>query len=238
MDRNTTLIRLARPHVPQALWKVIVSLYYVFLNAYFRHIGRPRRPGETSKAKQRRIAESFFTTYCCGEGLDVGYGGDLLAENCKGRDAEFGDAQCLKDIADGAFDFVYSSHTLEHIEEPDAALREWGRVVKAGGFLILYVPHRDLYEKKKTLPSRWNNTHKHFFLPEEDEAPDTIGLAPLLKRALPDFEIVYVKECAQNHTVTDPQRHSDGEYSIELVARKGLSQYSEQSPSLSCGPGL
>ena len=44
--------------------------------------------------------------------------------------------------------------------------------------------HKDLYEKKKTLPSRFSLDHKHYFKIENDEAPDTIGILPLLKRNL------------------------------------------------------
>ncbi len=67
--------------------------------------------------------------------------------------------------------------------------------------MILYLPHRNLYEKKKTLPSRWNLDHKHFFLIDKDEEPDTIGIIPMIQRSLSDFEIVYAKECSEGHTI-------------------------------------
>jgi len=77
-----------------------------------------------------------------------------------------------------------------------------------------------LYEKKKTLPSRFNHDHRHFFLIDRDEVPDTIGMIPLIERTLKDFEIVYAKECSEGHTITDPELHSEGEFSIEVVVRK------------------
>jgi len=186
----------------------------------YRLWGRPERPGETSKAQLRRTREAFFERYCNGRGLDVGYGGDLLTTDCRGWDIEHGDAQYLKGIGDSEFDFVYSSHTLEHMSEPAIALRNWWHVLKRGGYLILYLPHRELYEKKKTLPSRWNLDHKHFFLLDKDEEPDTIGIIPMIQRSLSDFEIIYAKECSEGHTITDPEIHSDGEYSIEVVVKK------------------
>jgi SAM-dependent methyltransferase len=118
------------------------------------------------------------------------------------------------------FDFVHSSHTLEHMINPEISLRNWWRVLKRGGYLILYVPHRNLYEKKTTLPSRWNTDHKHFFLLDKDEEPCTIGIVPLIKRSISEFEIVYAKECSEGHTITNPQIHSNGEYSIEVVVKK------------------
>jgi hypothetical protein len=94
--------------------------------------------------------------------------------------------------------------------------------LRPGGYLILYVPHRDLYEKRTALPSIWNGDHKFFILPFEDDLPYTLGLAELVSGALPDAIIEYVIECSDGHTVDDPLEHSDGEYSIEIVARKPL----------------
>lgn len=213
MDRNITMKKYLKSVIPEKTWESIRIVYY-------RMGGRSKRYGETSKASKRRIKEGFFEAYCNGRGLDIGFGGDLLTPGCMGWDFENGDAQSLQRIAESTFDFVYSSHTLEHLSQPGIALKNWWRVLKSGGYLLLYVPHRDLYEKRKTLPSRWNPNHKHFFLPHNDEAPDTIGLIALIERSLSNFEIIYVKECDEGHTIHDPEIHSDGEYSIELVVRK------------------
>ena len=43
-----------------------------------------------------------------------------------------------------SFDCVFSCHLLQHIEDYKLALREWWRVVKPGGYLCLYLPHKDL----------------------------------------------------------------------------------------------
>jgi SAM-dependent methyltransferase len=163
------------------------------------------------------MEEGFFDRLCQGRGLDIGHGGDLLCENCVGYDLEDGDAGALDNISDGTFDFVYASHVLEHIPDPARALRNWLRVVKPNGYLIIVVPHRDLYEKRDRLPSRWNPDHKHFFLPETDEAPDSIGLRQLIREAIPEAQLIYLKVRDQGHTISDPDVHSDGEYSIEAV---------------------
>jgi len=49
----------------------------------------------------------------------------------------------LKSVASESYDFVLSSHTLEHVANPLRALREWFRVLKEGGVLVLVVPHKD-----------------------------------------------------------------------------------------------
>ncbi len=201
-------------------WQTLRSAYYSVIAIKIRLFGRPPLFAETTKAKPRRIADGFYDKFCAGKGLDVGHGGDKIMPDADGWDFEDGDAQYLRGVPDEKYDFVYSSHTLEHMVDAAIALKNWWRVVKPNGFLLMYIPHRDLYEKKKTLPSLWNLDHKHFFLVDHDEPPDTKGIVPLVQKSLSECEIVYVKECTAGHTVTDPAKPSDGEYSIEVVLRK------------------
>ena len=53
------------------------------------------------------------------------------------------EATDLTGIADGAYDFLCSSHTLEHVANPLNALAEWQRVLRPGGTLVLILPHKD-----------------------------------------------------------------------------------------------
>lgn len=208
-------------NVKRILRKIVPMPVYLFVRPfYFQIFGRSYKPLETTKAKPRREREGFFEKYCQGRGLDIGFGGDPIIPDCQGFDFEHGNAQYIKKIKDNSFDFVYSSHTLEHMSDPAIALKNWWRVLKPCGYLILYIPDRDLYEKKKTLPSKWNPDHKCCFLLNKDEAPDTIGIIPFIKKNLADSEIIYAKECSEGHTITNPDIHSDGEYSIEVVIKK------------------
>jgi len=209
-----------RKVLPMSIWKILRVLKKYWLIIKYRTIGRPLNLAETSKAKNRRLKENFFDLYCKGKGLDVGFGGDLITNEAEGFDFEHGDAQYLRGKKDNTYDFVYSSHTIEHLPDPSIAIKNWFRVVKPGGYLIIYLPHRDLYEKKKTLPSRFNPNHFNFFLLDKDEEPNTIGIVPLIERSVKNFELIYAKECSEGHTITDPMIHSDGEYSIEVVIRK------------------
>lgn len=176
--------------------------------------------GETTKSFARRMRENFFDKYCNGEGLDVGYGGDIIKPDCSGWDLRNGDAQYLAGIADESFDYVYSSHCLEHMYDVRVALKNWFRVVRKGGYLLLAIPHRDLYEKKKQFPSRWNSDHKHMFLIGRAEPPDTLDIVEEIRESLKNYDIKYVKTCDEGHTITDPLKHSDGEYQIEIVIQK------------------
>ncbi len=183
-------------------------------------LGRKKSIGETTKSRARREREGFFDKYCQGFGLDIGYGGDPILPGVRGWDFEHGDAQLLRGLEDASFDFVYSSHLLEHLPDCELSLQNWWQVLKPGGYLLLYLPHRDLYEKKKQLPSRFNHDHEHFFMPEEDEAPDTIGIRPLLERSLSNMDIIYVKACDEGYINRGDELPSEGEFSIEAVVRK------------------
>lgn len=115
--------------------------------------------------------------YLGASGLDIGCGPHKLFPHFigldSGKDTELfgiamkpdivGDCTRIPLFADGAFNTVFSSHTLEHIEDWRAALLEWWRLVSPGGYLILYLPHRDLYPNIGQPGA--NPDHKHDFAP-------------------------------------------------------------------------
>lgn len=53
------------------------------------------------------------------------------------------EAAAMGCLASGAYDFVLSSHVLEHTANPILALSEWIRLLKDQGTLVLLLPHKD-----------------------------------------------------------------------------------------------
>jgi SAM-dependent methyltransferase len=53
------------------------------------------------------------------------------------------EASDLRGIPDAAYDFLLSSHCIEHLANPIQGLKEWIRVLKQEGLLVLLVPHKD-----------------------------------------------------------------------------------------------
>jgi SAM-dependent methyltransferase len=51
------------------------------------------------------------------------------------------EASNLESIETGSYDFLLSSHVIEHLANPLRGLHEWLRVLKASGYLILILPH-------------------------------------------------------------------------------------------------
>jgi Methylase involved in ubiquinone/menaquinone biosynthesis len=43
----------------------------------------------------------------------------------------------------GVWDFVISSHVIEHFYDPIKTIKEWLRVVKPGGYVFMIVPHKE-----------------------------------------------------------------------------------------------
>lgn len=52
------------------------------------------------------------------------------------------DGQYLRNVPDGALDFVLNSHVLEHCENPLQTLKDWLRVLKVGGCLVMAIPEK------------------------------------------------------------------------------------------------
>jgi len=111
------------------------------------------------KEESRKIVWEV-APYLRGRGLDIGAGDFKVLPHVISVDnmshAKFGfrskpdivcDASVLDVFAGQSMDFVYSSHTLEHIEDYTTAIKEWWRIVKQGGYLILYLPDEDEYPK-------------------------------------------------------------------------------------------
>ena len=72
---------------------------------------------------------------------DLRDGGEFKFESSKPPGRQFlREATCLTHLPDAAYDFILSSHCLEHVANPLAALREWGRVTRDGGHLLLILP--------------------------------------------------------------------------------------------------
>lgn len=187
---------------------------------------------ETSKAKPRLIANGFYDKHIVGKKvIDVGVGrldthdgADPICEWAEMHDKDICDATTMEVYEDESFDTIYVSHLLEHLSDPITAIKNWLRICKKGGIVFISVPHRDLYERKKTLPSKWNEDHKYFYLPNRSEPPCTFNLTEIIKQIGNDdkngvigFSINTI-DTSTNHD--KPEEHANGEFSIEVIIYK------------------
>lgn len=170
------------------------------------------------------MKEGFFLKYIQNVVIDIGCGDNPVSDECVKYDTALGntDATYMEGLCDCVFDTVYSYHCLEHLEHPELALKNWYRLVKPGGWLIIGVPHRDYYEKRKLLPSLFNPDHKTFWLPIWDEPPDTRGLLQLFLNVLGNSFCLHSLRVLDDGYIDDkrPNTHPVGEYTIEIIVRR------------------
>lgn len=145
---------------------------------------------ETSKTKQ--IWGTLEKTILAGRGIDIGCGPDPVAPDVRRFDWTDGDANRIADFVHEQFDYVFSSHCLEHMHDPKKALLQWWALVRPGGHLLFIVPDEDLYEQG-VFPSRFNPDHKATFTitKEQSWSPVSINVRDLA-HALPDGEVIRV----------------------------------------------
>jgi SAM-dependent methyltransferase len=159
---------------------------------------------ESSKSIFHKIKDSRYATrYITGKGIDIGSGNDSLSlyseffplmSECRSWDLEDGDAQMMASVPDEHFDFVHSSHCLEHMYDPHEAIHNWLRILKPGGYLICLVPDEDLYEQG-VFPSTFNPDHKHTFTiyKKKSWSASSISLFTLLSEVKYDTSTIKIE---------------------------------------------
>ena len=191
---------------------------------------------ELSKAVIRWQHDARFATrYFVGEGIDIGCGTDLLdtykdlfprMTGCHPWDVIWGDgdAGLMEGVKDEAYDFVVSSHCLEHVTSPLEALKNWVRIVKPGGHVVIIVPDEDLYEQG-VFPSTNNSDHKFTFTLHKATrswSSHSRNLLPMLMQ-LEDAELLKAEKLDGTHRYSQPrwdQTLSIGSSAIEIILRK------------------
>lgn len=192
---------------------------------------------ETSKAHERRAKAPLFQEAFLGHGIDIGGGNDPLKPtkefpNMLGVelfDVRHGDANfILKHKEPESFNFVYSSQTLEHMDNPFGAIYDWWKLVMPGGHMVITVPDETLYEQ--AWPHRWNSGHRTTWRLDSTVAPNSWGPGAItlreLCRSLPNSKLLlcelvdanYDYELAKREIVD--QTMLSAEAFLEVIVKK------------------
>lgn len=139
----------------------------------------------------------------------------------------FCDGSDLVSVKDSAYDFVLSSHNLEHFANPVKALKEWKRVVHPLGALVLVLPYYKWTFDHRRQPTSVEHmmedyhrnvgeddlTHLPEILEKHDLSMDPGGCSPkqFQKRSLDNFS----NRCLHHHVF-------DEKNSRELLQRTGF----------------
>ena len=183
----------------------------------------------------RRMHEpNFSNRYFVGYGLDIGGGPDPLGlyielfprmRGVKTWDKDDGDAQTLEGIKEAEFDFIHSSHCLEHLNDPAGGLKNWFHALKPDGHLIITVPDEDMYEQGQ-FPSTWNGDHKFTFtiLKSSSWSPTSINVLDLITTLGTESELIKLHKLDESFRYTLPRFDQTltpiGECGIEIILRK------------------
>ena len=145
---------------------------------------------ETTKTK--RLLSEFEASILKGKGIDIGCGPDPVRPDALAFDWAQGDASDIRKYIQGEFDYVYSSHCLEHMAEPRKVILDWWSLVRPGGYLFLVVPDEDLYEQG-VFPSRFNSDHKATFTIAKAKSWSPVSVNLLdLAQSLPGGKLVRI----------------------------------------------
>ncbi len=170
------------------------------------------KPAVSKAVSETSKCRDSLARFCVGDGLDVGFGGDPITPNAIAMDLPrryanyssfpqhlHGEANNLHWFRDNSLDFVYSSHVLEDFDDTAGVLKEWFRVIRPGGYLVLYLPDEQAYRehcRKQGKPPNAHHIHEHFSLD-------------------------YVKSCLPSEGASiEHEQFPVGVYSFELVVRK------------------
>jgi len=154
--------------------------------------------------------------YCRGQGLDLGCGFSKIRIDAIGIDINNSaadmncDAQLLEQYPKNCFNYIFSSHLLEEIDNTEATLREWLRVIKPNGNIVLYQADKNLYYPIGH--PLCNNKHKHHFSWEDLwEIFKRIGGVKLVHHGLHTENKEWSFELVVKKTVDDKEMPMTGE---------------------------
>ena len=187
---------------------------------------------ELTKSIVRRMHDPAFHRYFSGIGIDIGGGPDPLGQYvhlfptmiiCDTWDKNHGDAQYMQGMSDDRYQFVHSSHTLEHMDNPAIAIVNWIRILRPGGHLICVVPDETMYEHLQW-PSVYNGDHKYSFrIAGSSTMPKSIKLVEFLDALTLRIDVLSIKllhETFNAHIGGDQTLGPIAECAIEFVLLK------------------
>jgi SAM-dependent methyltransferase len=120
-------------------------------------------PALQTNGNAARFALPFAKELLQGNGLDIGcnnpkwaYPGSIMI------DLMIDDEWDAYNLPQGDYDYIFSSHCLEHLTDWVGALDYWGEHLKEGGVMFLYLP-----DYSQTYWRPWNNRkHLNIITPE------------------------------------------------------------------------
>lgn len=149
-----------------------------------------------------KYGQEYFDELFAGDGIDIGCGDSPITPDCDTFDKKDGDANVIDRFISKRYDWVFSSHCLEHMINPYRTIQAWFRLVKDGGMLIIAVPDEDLYEQG-VFPSRYNGDHKWTFTVDKVDSwcNKSINVEDLLALLIPTDYTIELQDAGYDYNL-------------------------------------
>jgi hypothetical protein len=85
------------------------------------------------------------------------------------------DAVNISQLENNSYDFCFASHCLEHIANPLKAIKEWLRIIKNNGYIIIIVPEKSICFDHKRNYSNFNTLLSQY---EKNVGEDDLSTLP------------------------------------------------------------
>ena len=120
-------------------------------------------PSYLKMGNANAYVEPFAKQFCSGNGLDIGGFSDWVFPGARAINIVNDDEWDANNLPGSNYDYIFSSHTLEHLPDYMGALELWRDSIREDGILFLYLPHPDM---GYWLPQN-NRKHLHIFYPDD-----------------------------------------------------------------------
>ncbi len=147
-----------------------------------------------------QASEILFSDILTAEQLEEAYPGSQPPDIVS-------DSEHFPTVADDAFDFIVANHVLEHLSDPIRGLKEWHRILRNGGLLLMAVPDKRFtfdHRRRRTPLAHLVSDHHSTRPPHElnkshllEWAEHVEGLTP----GTPEFDRWVSAQLAQGYSV-------------------------------------
>jgi SAM-dependent methyltransferase len=187
----------------------------------------------TKSIVRRGFDRRFATRWFVGDGIDIGFGDDRIAKfiaffplirsvHSWNKTDDF--ATYLTEFADESYDFVHSDRALASTLNPYTALRNWIRICKRGGYLVITLNDEDIRQDTRLYAAHNANVNWTFTIAKaRSVSSKSTNVIDLLARFISEIEIIKIELLDAEYIYPEYLYHAINgisESAIELVLRR------------------
>ena len=208
MKKILAKLNLVGPLVLQSIKKFFFNRY--INKRYLTGVGMEVGPGENpiATSKNTVFLEKFVNNY------------DLLFPKANKKKFIDGTAEDIP-ATENSFDFIVSAHCLEHCIDPIKVLKEFKRVLKPNGTMVLILPHCErTFDKGRRISSLSSHIDDHKNKVSRENYLETKGK---YYDVFEDFLQIATKW--PRHTWISSAKNNDGSWNKAKILDEGIIHY-------------